>query len=130
VTELLGIRAYRHTTSYPAYKQTSFNLERRGRTTAHVAVHVKYSYADRGFWLGYRWEWDVHRHDERMKELFDKLRHAQREFHCGKCGKVELGPPGMGHPADWEMDFCGTCVSSYTYRELLKPSAQEPTQSS
>lgn len=117
------MRAFKHTTTYPAFKHTSFNLEHRGRTTATLSFHIRHGYADRGFWLGLRPEIEVHRDADRMEKLSAEMRTARSEFTCWRCGRKEWGEPGLRHPEDWDfiqmLDFCGDCTRSCSYHDLL-----------
>lgn len=125
------MRAYRYTTSTPAFKHTSFNLEHRGRTTARVSFHVRYGYANRGFWLGLRPEVEVHRHSERIERETERLRDARVEHTCWRCGKKAWGEPGWRHPEGWDyihrLDFCAECVQGYSYHDLLHPNPLRTT---
>lgn len=121
-------RAYRHTTTYPAYKHTSFNLVRQGslagpRTTIELSFHIKYRYADGGFWVGFRPEVDVHRYDDRLEDLGKKLQNVRMLATCWRCGREEWGEPGLGIPDDWQyvhtLEFCDECCESCTLSELM-----------
>lgn len=127
-------RAYRETRAYPAYTRTSWNLERRGylngpRTTIHLSFQINHRYADRGFWIGFRPEIEVHRYDDRLKALGENLKYARVLRDCWRCGREEWTEPGDALPEGWDfvhmLEFCGECLDSCTVSELKRPLPRE-----
>jgi hypothetical protein len=143
------LRVWRWTTTNPGFTHTSFNV-RYGDSTMvygengtafHLSVHVKHKntrlsdstdkyFPKWGWHYGFRIDFDAEHNEWDMRsEHVAALKKAQRHCRCTRCGREELGEPGLRLPEGWDfihrMDFCEECISTNSYKDLMATSGMK-----